>query len=199
MHPEFKTGIPRDLAQETLNLLSKLREPIVQEREVLTELGFVFLTVDAKSPEQVHAENGDYFEYVDPPDLLQVYIPPQAFEVAVNPSQLRIIGSNHCSLAEQLRMVEDYSRQEIETVAAGAKAIILPATGYAQLDIQYQKENDGRVLIPNFWACALDKGVDSDVAAVGRNSPAFKLGVYAWFRWGSLARLWAVPAVVFVG
>lgn len=192
------TEKPRDLAQETFDLLGSLRESTDQERQILKEKGFIFLTVDAKSLARVRAENEEYFWYTNPSETLQEYTPPQSFEVAINPGELRLIRSNNSSQSKQLRMIGEYSQREIATVVPGAKAIMLPATGYAQLDIKYQKENDGAKLLPDFWARALDITVVPDVADVGRRHPDVRLLVDGWDRGYGPSDVWAVPAVVFV-
>lgn len=189
---------PRDLVQETFNLLGNLREPIAEEREVFEQKGYVFITIEAKPLGEVLDENEEYFGFVDPSKNLSSYTPPQTFGVAINPNKLRIERSNNSSQAQQLRMIEEHLQKEIKSIVPDAKAIMLPATGYAQADIQFQKENDGKKLLPDFYARALDTTVGSNVADVGRPDPDDQLDVYDWGADDGADYVWAVPALVFL-
>src|SRR3989344_2246953 len=80
--PVLPVEKPRDLCRETFDLLGNLGEPTAQEREMLEKQGFIFLRVEAKSLGQVYEENKEYFDYVNPSEILRAYIPPQDFETA---------------------------------------------------------------------------------------------------------------------
>ncbi len=192
------TEAPRDLRQETFDLLANLIDPSAEEREAFERKGAIFLPVEAKSLQQVYDENSTYFGYLNESGTLRSYIPPQAFEVAVFPNKLRIARSNNSSQFKQLRLTEEFSQKEIEPEFPGAKAIMLPATGTAQIDIAYQKRNEGKVLIPDFWARCLDATSGSRVAYVGRPRPDNRLRVVGWDADRGGARVWALSAVVFV-
>lgn len=197
MSYEFERDKPPDLRQETFDLLGTLRGPSPQERKALGEQGFIFFTVYAKPLGQILAEEREYFKHVHPSKGLRFYTPPQDFKVAIKPREpreLRLPRSNISSRAGQLRMIAEYSRKQIETEVPGAKAIMLPATGYAQLDIAFQKQHDGEKLFKDFRAQALDTTVGSIVASVGRGRPDDPLSVESG--WNPF-RVWAVPAVVF--
>lgn len=185
----------RDLVQETYDLLGTLREPTTKERKAFQEKGYVFVAVEAKSLGQVYSENPEYFDYVNPSVNLRAYSPRQDFVIAI---KAPIPRSNNASHPRQLRMIEDYSQTEIESVVPDVKAIMLPATGYAQADIKFQKANDGKKLIPDFYARALDTTVGSHVADVGRARPDRRLRVVGWYRVSGGGDVWALPAVVFL-
>ena len=188
----------RDLRKETFDLLAIIREPTAEERQEIEKRDGVFLPVEAKSLETVYSENSEYFRYVNPSESLRSYTPPQAFEVAIFPNKLKIPRSNNKSQENQLRLTEDYSKEQIEPEFPEAKAIMLPATGLVQIDIGYQKRNNGKVLIPDFWVRALDTTVDSYVARVGRFHPDYGLGVHYWDAGHGDPHVWALPAVVFL-
>lgn len=188
---------PRDLRQETYELLANLREPTSKERKAFKKRGFVFLTVDAKSLGQICEEEAGYFGFINSSQGLRTYTPPQAFEIAVNPKKLRIPRSNNSSQDKQLRLTKEHSQKEIEPISAGARAVMLPATAIAQADVEYQKQNS-EVLLPDFWVRALDTTVGPDVASVGRDRPSDRLRVSDWGRGHGLPSVWALSAVVFV-
>lgn len=189
---------PRDLLKETLALLANLREPTQKERETLEKKGAIFLPVEAKSLQQVYDKNKGFFAFLNESESLRGYTPPQAFEVAVFLNKLRIDRSNNSSQAKQLLLTEEFSQKDIEPELPDAKAIMLPATGIAQIDITYQKRNNGQVLIPDFWVRALDTTFGSGVADVGRDHPDDRLSVNDWRAVDGDPRVWALPAVVFV-
>lgn len=189
---------PPDLRQVTFDLLANTREPYAKERQLIEKRDGVFLPVEAKSLAQVYTENTEYFGYVNPSEVLRNYTPPLAFEVAVFPSKLKIPRSNNSTQAKQLRLTEYYSKEQIEPEFPEAKAIMLPATGLVQIDIGYQKRNNGKVLLPDFWARALDTAVGSIVASVGRSCPDLGLSVGYWGAGSGNHDVWALPAVVFL-
>lgn len=188
----------RDLRTETFNLLGNLREPTAEEREALEKKGYIFTTIEAKSLAQVYDENPEYFDHVNSSEVLRAYTPPKSFTVAINPDKFRTSRSTNSSQAKQLRMIEENSHSGIELAFPDAKEIMLPATGYAQLDIKFQKSHDGKKLLPDFFARALDTTSGSLVADVGRAHPVGRLFVYAWRAGDGHAHVWASPAVVFL-
>lgn len=185
-----------DLRTATYELLSQLREPLPEEREALK--GYLYFPISAKSLAQVMADDRAYFEYVYPLERLRSYTLPGDFVVAVNPQMLRLPNSNNSSQAKQLRMTGEYSKKSIEPLAPHAKAIMLPATALAQMDIAYQKGHQGEKLFLDFWVCALDEAVSPRVALVGRGHPVDRLHVDGWYADDGFPRVWALPAVVFV-
>ncbi len=193
---EKPAEVHRNLVKETFDLLGNLRGPTNGEREIFVREGFVFLTVEAKSLGQFVEENAEYFGHVNPSAGLRAYTPPQNFEIAINYKQVRVPQSNNSSQEEQLRMIEEYSKDKIEKLIPSARAIMLPATAYAQADFAFQKIPDSQ-LLTDFWARALDTTVESSVAHVGRGHPDGPLGVGGWCRDDGFHLVWAVPAVVF--
>ena len=184
--------------QETFDLLSSLREPTDQERKEVGARKGILLPVKATSLGQFYSENQPYFGWVNESRSLRDYTPPLAFKVAVFPDKRYVSGSNNSSQVRQLQMTEDYSKKKIEPVFSGAKAIMLPATVLAQLDVEFQKRNNGAKLFQDFWVRALDTTVDPNVANVGRAHPDNRLNVNDWNRDVGHLHVWAFPAVVFV-
>lgn len=185
-----------DLRAETFNLLGSLREPTVEEQAAIKEKGGIILEVEAKSLQQVYDENPGYFDYVNSSKSLREYTPPQAFKVAVFPQKLRIPKSNNSTRAEQLEQTGEYSKSKIEPDFPGARAIMLPLTGIAQLDIGFQKENHGKKLLVDFWVGALDE-VGSHVADIGRGRPGDRLDAGTWYSDYRYPYVWALSTVVF--
>lgn len=183
---------------ETYSLLGSLREPTLQERATLSAKGFIFLPVSALSLLQFSEENRDYFGYITPSKDLKFYTPPGDFMVAINTQLLCLPGSNNITYAEQLTRIKEYSKLEIEPELPGARAVMLPATVLAQLDIQFQKRNDGEKLFPDFWVQALDKVFGPYAACVGRFRPGRPLSVDYRYRDCGYELIYAMPAVVFV-
>ena len=175
---------PLDLRQKTYELLSMVREPNAQERKSLTDKGFIFLPIEAKTLVQVVGEHPDHFwsgqlQYINglPYDDLRTYV-PKPMEVAFNPRQLFIPDSFTKTQAVQLRMTEEYTKANFEKELPDAKALMLPATVEAQADIVYHKMTKGQVLFRDRFARALDRTADSIVAHVGRDHPDHRLHVH---------------------
>ena len=188
--------------QATFELLTKVREPLPSEREALLAKGFVFLSIEAKSLSVIVAENPDYFwigesDFIKARFQLRDYTPP-AMVVGMNPTQLAIEDSFNESQARQLELIEKYSAQHIEPDSPGAKAIMLPASIYAQADIAYAGERDGEKLFKNFYARALDQSLGQYVTFIGRDEPNYRLDVRSWLADDGRSVVRAVPAVVFL-
>ncbi len=198
-----ETQIPEpDLRQQTYELLKQVREPSPEEKRDLKEMGFVFLTALPKSFAQVVSEDQDYFwegelKYAIARAELRDYVPP-AITVALNPTRLAIPGSFNKSKDKQLGMIAKYSRDEIEAKFPDAKAVMLPATTYAQADMAYSKVNNGQVLFRDFFARALDNTSEVCSAYVGQYHPGSRFFVYDWDAAHGDDYVGAVPAVVFL-
>lgn len=87
--------------------------------------------------------------------------------------------------------------QAVQGLSPDARAIMLPTSTDAQLDLAYLKET-GQVLFEDRFARALDETSDVRVADVGRSLPDDRLGVSGW-DWGlGHVGVGALSAVVFV-
>ena len=192
-----------DLRQRTYEFLSKVREPSAQERKSLTDRGFVFLPIEAKTLAQVVTERPDHFwsdelKYIkglSHPDL-RTYV-PKAMEVAFNPEQLYIPDSFSKTQVKQLEMTEEYSQSNLEKDLPDAKVLMLPATVEAQADIEYFKVTNDPLFRDRFVR-ALDQTSDSNVAGVGRHLPDCRLHVGAWRAGLGYGNIGAPLAVVFI-
>lgn len=190
-----------DLRQQTYDLLHLVRAPSEQEKSSFKERGFVFLPVRAKSYAQVVAEDPAYFwpdelQYANERAELRDFTPP-VMEIALNPTQLVLPGSFNKSRISQLEMIKAYSRKQIEPEFPDAKAIMLPATAYAQADKVYKGMRD-EVLFRTYFARGLDNISEVYAAGAGRSAPVGPFFVDDWPAGACDARVGAVPAVVFI-
>jgi len=188
----------RNLRKETFELLGKLREPTQEEAEALRSEGRILFKIEPVSLGEFYNAHREYFDYVNSSRTLLDYVPPQAFTVAINQENVRIPGSNNSSQKSQLEQTEKHSKTDIEPRYPSGRAIMLPATAIAQADINYQIENGGKKLIPDYLLRALDTTVVPRVANVGRYRPDDGLDVDGWGRVDGSLYLWVPSAVVFV-
>ena len=196
-----------DLRERTYELLSLVREPSKEEREVLEKkMNLVILSLEAKPLSKVVAADPNYFwdgelDYVNGKSELRDFTPP-ALVVAINPDPKHIAlhDSFIQSRPTQLVMIEEYSQRVIEKEFPDAKAIMLPATGYAQADWIYnhRPETKSKILFRNFYARALDNTSGVYAADVGRYRPDYRLHVRGWNVDDGLGNVGGVPAVVFL-
>lgn len=192
-----------DLRLQTLDLLAvnTFREPTAEEKRLLAQRGYdIFLPTKAETLYAVVALNPDYFwdsklHYVNDRPKLRDFVPP-ALTVALRSQQLFLEGSFSKSQGVQLRMTEAES-QAVRQLVPAARAIMLPASTDAQLDLEYF-EKTNQVLFTNRFARALDKTSDVRVARVGRYLSDSRLHVYEWSRGYGYVILGALSAVVFL-
>ncbi|OGE18604.1 hypothetical protein A3J19_02990 [Candidatus Daviesbacteria bacterium RIFCSPLOWO2_02_FULL_41_8] len=199
----------RDFRARTLQLLAETRDPRPKERKALERKGWVFLQTEAKPLAQVIQEHPDHFGHIDDGLDLAAFTPP-SLVVAIKPDQPTIHNSFGRSPSVNLLMIDAYS-QPIEAEFSRATALMLPASTYAQIDIEYFRQT-GERFFGGFFACPLDQASDSDGPLVGRlapHIPELKLYVYrdsavsavtidmqSGLRGSFLVA--AVPAVVFI-
>lgn len=193
-----------DLRQRTYELLSMVREPSAEERKSLTDRGFIFLSIEAKTLTQVFREDPDHFrqdalDYLNgtPNFDVRVYV-PQAMDLAVNPEQLCIPDSFYKTRVIQLAMTEKYSQTHLEKELPDAKVLMLPATVNAQADRAYFKKT-GQVLFRDYFVRTLDQvGGGSGVVEVGRSLPSHRLTIYRFDVDSGDEVVGALLAVVFI-
>ncbi len=200
--PEAASKI--DLRQQTYDLLTLVRKPSEQEREVLGRRGIVFLPLEAKSYAQVVAEDEGYFlpnelAYANRVSELRDYALPVAGEFGFrSPSGLALPNSFRKSRRNQLETILEYS-QLLQTDVPDARAIMLPVTGYAQADRAY-KAKTGEVFLRKYFARALDNLSLVRAAFAGRGGSSRRFRVDGWDAvvYGYVD-VGAVPAVVLIG
>lgn len=199
----------RDFRERTFKLLAETREPRPREQKALKKKGWVFLSTEAKSLAQVIQEHPDHFGHIDDGLDLAAFTPP-SLVVAINPDRPTIQNSFGRSPVVKLLMVDAYS-QPIEAEFPRATALILPASTYAQIDIEYFRKT-GERFFGGFFACPLDQAGDTDGPLVGRlapHIPELKLHIYRDSAVGAVSidmhsglqgsfLVAAVPAVVFI-
>lgn len=199
--PEAASKI--DLRQQTYDLLTLVRKPSEQEKEVLKRRGILFLSLEAKSYAQVVAEDEGYFwsnelAYANGKPALRDYALPVAGEFGFrSPGGLALPNSFGKSRRNQLEIIEEYS-QLLQTDVPDARAIMLPSTGYAQADRAY-KATTGKVLFRNYFARALDNFSLVSAASAGRSDPSEPFIVDDWYVDDGYGGVGAVPAVVLIG
>lgn len=187
-----------DLIQNTQKLLSRVREPSSEEREVLR---FIFLPTQAKSLSVVVDENPGHFsnyvrDFVNSEPYLRDYIPPEMM-VGIRPRELVIPGSFGKSQAEQLMMIKKRSKA-LQGKSPDARMLMLPTSTYAQLDILFQEITGKKLFwVGDFFVRCLDQ-TRFGTADIGRLTPDGPLYVGDWDpRYGIPNSLCAIAAVVF--
>ena len=191
-----------DLRQQTYGLLSLVREPSSDEKDALKERGIKFLPVTSISYAQVVAADTAYFrdrqlEYANARPELRGYVLPVAVEIGLRHSPELALSSSFGKPQEtQLRMIDEYS-QELQKQFPDVRAIMLPSTGYAQVDRAYKAET-GEVLFRVYYARALDNFSGGYAVHVGRYDPSHPLSVNEWLADDGHHNVVAVPAVVFL-
>lgn len=119
-------------------------------------------------------------------------------EVAINPNQLFLPGSNRKTLKEQEEMVEKFSRDLAKKVP-GVKAIIGEAPDYVELAFQHLDKTGEYLFGKKYnydYTRTKTKTVESAVADVGSFDSDGGLHVRHWYRGNRLDVLWASPLVV---
>ena len=136
-------------------------------KKVLENMGFLISSIQPRSLEQLLAEEGEYFNYVDQSTNLRNFV-PEAREIAIIP-KVKLPESNNVSQARQIELIEDFGRKLLKDVRLNNIEVRMGHVAeYAQADITYQKQNDGKKLFPDFFARTLDLSVGLGVANVGR-------------------------------
>ena len=199
-NPEAASKI--DLRQQTYDLLTRVRKPSEEEKEVLERRGIVFLSLEAKSYAQIVAEDPSHFlsgelDYANARPQLRDYVLPVAVIAGFNPAQPALSGSFGKSRPVQLQMIEDYS-QQLQAKFPDARAIMLPSTGYAQADRAYKVKTGSR-LFRNYFARTLDDISLVHAANAGRDAPSEQFDVDGWNADRGDGHVGAVPAVVLIG
>lgn len=119
-------------------------------------------------------------------------------EVAINPSELFLPGSNGKTLQEQEKMIADFSKK-LGRKVGGVMAIMGEAADYVDLAFAYF-DKTGKYLFGekyNYdYARTKTPSVGSSVALVGSFRRDSGLGVSDWFRGDGDDLVWAVPLVV---
>ncbi len=133
--------------------------------EALKEAGLSIFTIEPKSLAQMllDEEYAPYLGYINPLDVVRNYI-PMAADLAVG---LGLSKDRFFKGGTSLPNRNIYVRKPYAVEAC-------------QLDIAYQKLNQGKKLFPDFWIKILDEIPRPHVVYVGRSCPEDKLGVPSW-------------------
>lgn len=130
---------------------------------------------------------------------MRANVPPQ-IEVAINPNNFRIEGSNNLSTGDQFEKIkkqETILKYKLPENVRGIISMIMPehASILAQLDFEHQKRTE-KVLFTDWFGRTDDQTVPGYVAHVGRYDPTYRLGVNDWHRGGRHVYVFAVSVVV---
>lgn len=191
-------------SRSTLKIPTVSKELYWKTREVLRDMGLTFITtIKSRSIAQLIAGDvtGLRFDYVNPSKKMRSNVPPQ-IEVAIDPYNPRIDGSNNLSIDDQWKKIEDQeilSKARLMKVSEGVRdsvTMLRPrhASTLAQLDFRYQNRT-GRVLLVD-WYGTDDETKPGNVARVGRSDHSGQLVVLDWPRASGYPSMFALRAVV---
>lgn len=175
-------------------------EVYAQVVESLEKVGITFKAPirEASMNELMKQDTKNRLGYVNDSKSMRATVPP-AMEVAINPNQVRIEGSNNLPTDDQKDMIAQYEvkiKQQLPEDIRNLISIIMadPSTD-SQLEDAYMDET-GNLLFPNFFARTDVETVSGYVARVGRDGPADPRNVVGWRRVHGAAYVFAVPVVV---
>jgi len=198
-----------DPYQQTYSLLSHLVEPTAEEKDQLkAQRGLVFLPMSALSCADVIATNKPHFwenelEFASSEPALRHFIPRKAVEIGIVETELALPDSFNTTRAAALEMIEDFS-QELAKDFPGFRAIMLPATAYAGVDVHYSKLNPDKGLFKNYYTWCLDNVHQDNISTstavfAGRYLPKLPFFISSLDPNYGYSRIGAVPAIVKVG
>lgn len=170
--------------------------------EALEKAGLTVFTIEPKSLGQMAVDKDDkgYFAHINPSETLRKLV-PEVVEVAIDTQQARIKDSNDKDQNQQKAMIEKWGEELKQKTGLTDKdiSVRMPhASEASQLDIAYQKANQGKKLYPDFWVRTLDETVGPGIASVGRARPGDRLSVSGrgWDAAYGSPHVWASPVVV---
>lgn len=166
-----------------------------EQLQGLKSIGFTFVRdVQALSLDQLSRDSSvkHLFGYVT--DIAELRnIVPVARQVAVNPKQVYVEGSENLGYDDQLEVRDRVVRKLLKTplkrgTLEGVDFAPDKASVLVQLDFAYQVAFNGQKLFPNYFVRSQDEydhpGFGPDVAGVGRGVRGGRLGVSGWYRRG---------------
>lgn len=189
-------------------VLSILRPPTDEELSGLKGLGYTPFTILAQSLGEIVAQdrNEEFFatgqmSHLDEHKSIRDYVPSVGFLVGVrtDPEHIFIQDSDDKSQEDQARMTDSFSKREIEPVLPNALAIMLPTTGYVQVDRAFfmRAETRGTKLFKNFRARGSEKFRSGGSFASGRFSENQKFMAHSYESKG-YSSIVAVAGIVFI-
>lgn len=190
------------LVQAPIEIPRVSKEVYTLTREALVKEGFTFVAdIKPVSVCQLAANEGTtpFFDYINPSEKMRSNVPPQ-IEVAIDPSNFRIEGSNYKSADDQIKKIQEQEislKGKLSKDVRGFISMIRPrhASILAQLDFEHQKQT-GKKLFTNWFGRTDDQTVPGVVAHVGRDYQTEKLLVCGWSRSHGYPYVFAVSAVV---
>lgn len=164
-----------------------------EQLQGLESIGFTFVTdVKALSLDQLSKDPSvkHFFAYIT--DIAELRsIVPVARQIAVNPKQPYVEGSQDLGYDDQLEVADKVVRKLKSTRLKGGAlegVDFAPdrASVLSQLDFAYQARFDRRKLYPDYFVRSQDEygrpGLDPSVAIVGRGGQGHRLSVSDWHR-----------------
>lgn len=170
--------------------------------ETLAKEGFIFVVaIKSVSIGQLatNRRTGLLFDYIDPSEEMRSNIPPQ-MEVAIDPNNFRIEGSDRFPTVAQFGEIEEqeaFLKKKLPKNVRNLISMFNPnASILAQLDFEHKKRT-GRVLFTDWFGCTNDRSSDpGNATVVGRKDPTGGLRVGDWRRVGGIDLVSAVSVVV---
>lgn len=123
--------------------------------------------------------------YVDTSKTMRNTVPPE-MEVFVDPNNFRIKHSDNLTTnAQKTRIAEVAAELKLrlpEAVRPYVDWYMVDPSTLSQLEDRYMDENNGALLLPNFFARTDIQTVRGSVAIVGRVDPDDRREVHVWYR-----------------
>lgn len=177
-------------------------ELYVKTREALAKEGFTFFAdIKPVSIGQLAIDKGPtpFFDYINPSEKMRCNVPPQ-IEVAIDPNNFGIEGSNYKSRDDQIKKIQEKETALKSKLPKEVRDLIsmrMPkqASILAQLDFEHQKQT-GKILFTSWFGRTDDQTAPGLVAHVGRDDPTERLLVCGWPRVFGYRYAFAVSVVV---
>ena len=187
-------------------VLSIVRAPNIEERDILKQHQSLHFDINAKSLGKFVTENEAHFndeqiDHLNTVPAIRDFTPPVDFFIAfLNPNQIYLQDSNHLSQKNQAKMIKDFSDITINPILPNALAIMLPAVAYAQADWYHFNRDTtrGQKLFKDFRARTAEGLLSGTGSAAGRISIKEKLLVHTFETDKGFKNIYAIPAIVFV-
>lgn len=137
--------------------------------------------------------------YVNESEVMRAVVPPE-MKIVINPNKFRIKGSNNLSTEEQKKKIQqeetEWKDQLPEDIRPFVSMRMVDPSVLCQLEDAYMDKNEGKLLLPNWFARTDVHSVPGSVADVGRDDPTYRRYVGDWYRGLGRRRVFAVSVVV---
>lgn len=198
-----RVAVPAVKTPESVFEIRTVSEELyLKTREALAGEGLTFIVaINPESIDQLRINKGtkSLFDYINPSEKMRSNVPSQ-MELAIDPNNFRIEGSNNLPTNDQFEKIREREailKGKLPKDVGDVIGMLRPkhASILAQLDFEHQKRT-GKVLFTNWFGRTDDQTVPGIVADVGRGDPTYRLGVGDWVRGHGGGVVFAVSAVV---